>query len=81
MKTGCNEAGVCRYVVESQVTSDAISAPNQSSKLDVMGNLIGADRAVSIEVISTSPNLKATVQLSDVATGHVDSVLIALLLP
>ena len=80
-KTGC-ESGVCRYAVESQTTSPPmISAPNQSSKLDVMGNQIGPDAAVSIEVLSSSRNARATMQLTDALTGQVQSVLIALLLP
>jgi hypothetical protein len=81
LKTNCAD-GICRYVVESQTTSETmLSAPNQSSKLDVMGNQIGPDRAVSIEVLSSSKNATATVQISDAATGQVNSVLIALLLP
>lgn len=81
LKTGCAD-GVCRYVIESQTTSPAmISAPNQSSKLDVIANQIGPDRAVSVEVLSSSRNARVNVQLSDTVTGQVDSVLIALLLP
>ena len=81
LKTGCAD-GVCRYVVESQTTTPAmLSAPNQSSKLDFMGNQLGPDEAVSIEVLSSSRNARVTVQLSDALTGQVDSVLIALLLP
>jgi len=81
VKTACAD-GVCRYVIESQTTSETmISAPNQSSKLDVMGNQIGPDAAVSIEVLSSSRNARVTVQLTDALTGQVQSVLIALLLP
>src|SRR5688572_25354458 len=81
VKTNCTD-GVCRYVIESQTTSgQMLSAPNQSSKLDVMGNQIGTDRAVSIEVLSSSPKAVVTTQLTDALTGQVDSVLIALLLP
>ncbi len=81
MKTGC-DSGVCRYVIESQTTSETmLSAPNQSSKLDVMGNQIGPDAAVSIEVLSSTRNARVTVQLTDALTGQVESVLIALLLP
>jgi hypothetical protein len=81
VKTNCAN-GVCRYVTESQTTSpQMLSAPNQSSKLDVMGNQIGMDRAVSVEVLSSSPNAVVTMQLTDAVTGQVDSVLIALLLP
>jgi hypothetical protein len=81
VKTNCTD-GVCRYVTESQTTTGTmLSAPNQSSKLDLMGNQIGTDRAVSIEVLSSSPNAVVTMQLIDVLTGQVDSVLIALLLP
>jgi hypothetical protein len=80
-KTGC-ESGVCRYAVESQTTSPPmISAPNQSSKLDVMGNQIGTDAAVSIEVLSSSKNARVTVQLTDALTGRTESVLVALMLP
>lgn len=81
VKTACAD-GVCRYVIESQTTSETmISAPNQSSKLDVMGNQIGPDAAVSIEVLSSRRNARVTVQLTDALTGQVQSVLIALLLP
>ena len=81
VKTNCLD-GVCRYVTESQTTSgQMISAPNQSSKLDVIANQIGTDRAVKIEVLSSSPKAVVTMQLTDVLTGQVDSVLIALLLP
>ena len=81
VKTNCMD-GVCRYVVESQTTSpQMLSAPNQSSKLDLMGNQIGTDRAVKIEVLSSSPKAVVTMQLTDALTGQVDSVLIALLLP
>ena len=81
VKTGC-ESGVCRYVVESQTTSpEMLSAPNQSSKLDVMGNQIGPDRAVSIEVLSSSKNAPVTMQLTDALTGQTQSVLVALMLP
>jgi len=81
VKTNCTD-GLCRYVTESQTTSgQMLSAPNQSSKLDLMGNQIGTDRAVKIEVLSSSPKAVVTMQLTDVLTGQVDSVLIALLLP
>jgi len=81
VKTNCLD-GVCRYVTESQTTSgQMLSAPNQSSKLDVIANQIGTDRAVKIEVLSSSPKAVVTMQLTDVLTGQVDSVLIALLLP
>ena len=78
VKTDC-AGGVCRYVVESQTTTPTmISAPNQSSKLDLMGE---TDTAGSIEVLSSSPNARVTVQISDAVTGQTKSVLIALLLP
>ena len=81
VKTNCTD-GVCRYVIETQTTTgQMLSAPNQSSKLDLMGNQIGPDRAVSIEVLSSSPKAVATMQLTDALTGQVESVLIALLLP
>ena len=81
VKTDCAD-GVCRYVVESQTTTPAmISAPNQSSKLDLMGNQIGTDAAGSIEVLSSSRNARVTIQISDAVTGQTKSVLIALLLP
>lgn len=81
VKTNCAD-GVCRYVVESQTTTPAmISAPNQSSKLDLMGSEIGPDAAGSIEVLSSSRNATVTVQLSDAVTGQTKSVLIALLIP
>ena len=81
VKTDCTD-GVCRYVVDSQTTSETmISAPNQSSKLDVMGNTIGPDAAVSIEVLSSSRNVRVTGQIIDTTTGQVDSILIALLIP
>ena len=80
-KTDCAD-GVCRYVVESQTTTPAmISAPNQSSKLDLLGNQIGTDGAGSIEVLSSTRNARVTVQISDAVTGQTKSVLIALLLP
>ena len=81
VKTNCID-GLCRYVTESQTTSgQMLSAPNQSSKLDLMGNQIGTDRAVKIEVLSSSPKPVVTMQLTDAVTGEVQSVLIALLLP
>ena len=81
VKTNCTD-GVCGYAVESQTTSGTmISAPNQSSKLDLMGNQIGTDRAVKIEILSSSPKAVVTMQLVDVLTGQVDAVLTALLLP
>ena len=81
VKTDCAE-GVCRYVVESQTTTPImLSAPNQSSKLDLLGSEIGTDAAVSIEVFTSSPNARVTVQISDAVTGQTKSVLIALLLP
>ena len=58
-----------------------ISVPNQSSKLDVMGNQIGPDAAARVEVLSSSQNAQVTVQIVDALTGQVNSVLIALLLP
>jgi hypothetical protein len=78
VKTDCAD-GVCRYVVESQTTTPTmLSAPNQSSKLDLMG---GTDTAGSIEVWSSRPNARVTATISDAVTGETKSVLIALLLP
>jgi hypothetical protein len=81
MKTDCAD-GVCRYVVESQIISaPMIVMPNEASKLEVMGNQIGTDAAVSIEVLSSSRNARVTVQLTDELTGQAQSVLVTLLLP
>jgi hypothetical protein len=76
------DGGVCKFAVESQTTTpQMISAPNQSSKLDVMANQIGPDAAARVEVLSSSRNARVTVQIIDALTGEVQSVLIALLLP
>ena len=81
VRTNCAD-GVCRYVVESQTTTPAmISAPNQSSKLDLMGSQLEPDEAGNLEVLSSSRNATVTVQISDAVTGQTKSVLIALLIP
>ncbi len=81
MKTGC-DGGVCRYVIESQTTSDPIILmPNEAAKSIVIGNQIGTDRAASIEVLTSSRNARVTTQLTDALTGQVDSFLTALLIP
>jgi hypothetical protein len=81
VKTDC-AGGVCRYIVESQTTSDPmILMPDEAGRSIVIGNQIGPDAAVSIEVLSSSRNARATMQLTDALTGQVQSVLIALLLP
>jgi hypothetical protein len=80
-KTGC-ESGVCRYVVESQTTTaPMVLMPDEVGNLELMGNQIGTDRAASIEVLTSSKNARATVQLSDALAGQTKSVLVALLLP
>ena len=80
-KTDCTD-GVCRYVVESQTTTPTmIQAPNQSSKLDLMGSELATDGAGSIEVLSSNRNARVTMQITDAVTGQTKSVLIALLLP
>jgi len=76
-QTACAD-GVCKFAVESQATSPPmISAPNQSSKLDVMGNQIGTDAAARVEVLSSSPNVQVTVQIIDALTGQVASARVA----
>jgi hypothetical protein len=80
VKTDCTD-GVCRYVVDSQTTSPTmLSAPNQSSKLDVMGNTIGPDGAVRVEVLSSNRNVRVNAHIIDATTGQVDS-LIGLFIP
>jgi hypothetical protein len=80
MRTGC-DAGVCRYVVESETTTPPITlGADEAASAMVMGNSIGTDRAGSITVVSNSRNVRVTSQLIDALTGQVDS-LMALLLP
>src|SRR5829696_3752326 len=58
MKTGC-DGGVCRYVIESQsTTAPIVVMPDEAGNLEVMGNQIGPDAAVSIEVLSSSRNAR-----------------------
>ena len=77
MPAGCNSEGVCRHMVVSQGTTMPETLGGDALSFDVQGTGNG----VRVVAESNSPNVQVTVQLIDTATGKVETILIALLLP
>jgi hypothetical protein len=77
MQDICNSNGVCKLTVSSRTTSAPITlAPGEAASLDLVATTYG--RGI---VLSNSQDARVTVHIIDTATGQVESILIALLLP
>lgn len=73
----CNPNSPCKFLISSQTTSAPITLnPGEAASVELVATTYG--RGV---VLSNSQNARVTVQIIDTATGQVDSILIALLLP
>jgi hypothetical protein len=70
------------YKIASQTTSDRITLmPGEGALMNVTDGMSNTILGVRAVVLSNSRNVRVTGQIIDTATGQVNSVLIAILLP